>query len=443
MSQWRIKGYVLDSDEDEDLDLDDSSTPKPPEAETVPVGGTEVTTYPQVGQFEAPNGAGEIPLGSQDELALDSSQNGLLEEPRLRLDTKANGLSPQCGPHAYPSSHTVNTRLPVSSVEARITGHPSSDVATESSTNALSGRFLATQLFSDDQLTSTPGVVPQILPQRPVTPVRQDDDVDELQQDNISAFSSPLSDARSDIEPPDYLTSSPPLAASRREVPGQTSNGLQQSVRVMIPPRATINLDETTAEEIQMRRALRKRNPIQVHPYLLEAEKYKQNLKSRGLKPVNVAPEHHRHHGQKHGMGHGESQELDSQDRDFVVDHTQSSSVRHSSPVQLPSSPPNLERATSVPVQPSLGADPNDMGMNVDDEDFEFPDLSVLLRKKPDGSVQQGFKRRKTLHTFSKKGSLNRILRGIAGSSVRLLSRLSPLTPPMRKMRYTRIKIKA
>lgn len=408
MSQWRIKGYVLDSDEDEDLDLDDSSTPKPPEAETVPVGGTEVTTDPQVGQFQSPNGAGEIPLGSQDELALDSSQNGLLEEPRLRLDTKANGLSPQCGPHAYPSSHTVNTRLPVFSVEVPITGHPSSDIATESSTNALSGRFLATQLFSDEQLTSTPGVVPQILPQRPVTPVRQDDDVDELQQDNISAFSSPLSDARSDIEPPDYLTSSPPLAASRREVPGQTSNGLQQSVRVMIPPRSTINLDEATAEEIQMRRALRKRNPIQVHPYLLEAEKYRQNLKSRGLKPVNVAPEHHRHHGQKHGMGHGESQELDSQDRDFVVDHTQSSSVRHSSPVQLPSSPPNLERATSVPIRPSLGADPNDMGMNVDDEDFEFPDLSVLLRKKHDGSVQQGFKRRKTLHTFSKKGSLNR-----------------------------------
>ncbi|EAW14143.1 uncharacterized protein ACLA_071760 [Aspergillus clavatus NRRL 1] len=38
-----------------------------------------------------------------------------------------------------------------------------------------------------------------------------------------------------------------------------------------------------------MRRSLRQRNPIQLHPYLLEDAKYRSLMKARGLKPVRVA----------------------------------------------------------------------------------------------------------------------------------------------------------
>ncbi|OJD31781.1 methyl methanesulfonate-sensitivity protein 22 [Diplodia corticola] len=416
MSQWRIKGYVADSDEEDDLDLDDS-TPKPSETKASSLEHPEAAADSESDRSLTPKGEAIVPLGSQDELSLDSSQNRVLNGPRLRLNTTNGNSSPtprtdtfsrQRGPHTNRSAHAANPNLPVSSDGIPIAGHPSSEIATGSPTHAHAGKSLSTQLFSDEQLTSTPGHVPQVGLPRPLTPTHENDAVDELQQDNISAFSSPLSDARSDIEPPDYLTSSPPLLPSGRHPQEQNKNGPRQLVQVVIPPREAIQFDEAIAEKIRMGRALRKRNPIQLHPYALEAVQWDRNFKSRGLKPVHVALEHQKHHEKQDRPNHGESQELDSQDRDFVADHTQLSSVRHSSPIELPSSPPNLERTTSLPAQPNPRTSLSDACMDIDDEDFEFPDLSVLLHRKHDGSVQQGFKRRKILHTFSKKGSLNR-----------------------------------
>ncbi|CCU74966.1 hypothetical protein BGHDH14_bgh05354 [Blumeria hordei DH14] len=42
--------------------------------------------------------------------------------------------------------------------------------------------------------------------------------------------------------------------------------------------------------EYPMRRALRHRNPIQLHPYIMEQEKYRQTLRARGVAPIMMFP---------------------------------------------------------------------------------------------------------------------------------------------------------
>lgn len=428
MSQWRIRGYVLDSDEEDDLDLDlnDAYSPNLPEANTTALRGVHVHAAPRAGSPLAAEKAIACPAGSQDELALDSSQNGMLHRASSILDAakpdrQVDGSSTQPGFQEQSDGHDTIPEAPTSSANTYQAGYHSSEIPTANPANALSKKFLATQLFSDDQSTYPPGPNAPATSSRPVTLTRPYDDLDELQQDwlgarngGISALSSPLSDARSDIEPPDDLRSSPPLPALRPEIAQSTGlpeNGgvSRQFAHVAIPQPRRIVLDDAAfdqlddAEKTRIKRALRKRNPIQLHPYLLEAEKYRQNLKARGMRPVNVGPEHHRHHEKHQEKDQGETQNLDSQDRDFVVD--QSSSVRHSSPVDLPSSPPRAGPSRNPPVQ-SIHI--SNMDMDTDDDDFDFPDLSVILQRKNHGEVQQGVKRRKTMHTFSKKATLNR-----------------------------------
>lgn len=436
MSNWRIKGYVQDSDEEEDLDLGDAYAPKPLEVCTADVGRPETTTAPQSSHHQAVDDTIANPPGSRDELALESSQNALVN--RTKSSSDASHANPSSAVEAIATragilSHCDSTNdkygAPISSIEIPYGDHPHSEAPTTGSANALSRKSLATQLFSEEQMTSTPGRGRQSRSSRPATPTLQDDDLNELQRDwplglngTSSTASSPLSDARSDIEPPDWMQSSPPMVTAPREPPQDITGTGRQLVEVGIPPCRGSQLDQAAfdqlddAEKTRIRRALRKRNPIQLHPYLLEAEKYRQNLKARGLKPVNIGVEHHRHHEKQHerlpekqnGNTDDNSQNLDSQDREFVMDDTQSSDVRQSSPGDLPSSPPRGVQGTLLLARPNSQPGVSSGGVDVDDEDFEFPDLSVLLQRKHHGSVQQGFKRRKTLHTFSRKGALNR-----------------------------------
>ncbi|EKG11125.1 Methyl methanesulfonate-sensitivity protein 22 [Macrophomina phaseolina MS6] len=433
MSDWRIRGYVQDSDEEDDLDLDDTYAPKSPETRTAHTGSAEAVTTLHLGRRHEVEDPVAIPPGSQDELALDSSQNAFLTRATPHADAvhaKSTSTADETSTASQIASlpqriaDGFNNGAPASSIEIPFAGHPTSEAPTASSTNALSRKFLATQLFSDQRLTSTPGHAQQGQSSRPATPTLQENDLDELQQDwpgqngQISALSSPLSEARSDIEPPDWMLSSPPLAAIRRDMPhGSTGMG-RQSVQVVIS-RQEPRLDQEAfdklddAEKTRLRRALRKRNPIQLHPYLLEAETYRQNLKARGLKPVM---EHHRQHEKQPERRHGrheeknvgDSQELDSQDREFVMDDTQSSSVRQGSPLNLSSSPPLFNRTTSRSQSPEPRPDIISGNATIEEDDDEFPELSVLLQRKHDGSIQKGFKRRKTLHTFSKNRTLNR-----------------------------------
>ncbi len=136
-------------------------------------------------------------------------------------------------------------------------------------------------------------------------------------------------------------------------------------------------------------RALRQRNPIQLHPYMLESERYRQFLKDRGVKPLRIAL----------AQAEAELGHVDSQEQDFEADKDSQCPIHHDSLVGF--SPPlnqvdNRRHPTSSPLgvshSPDQLADPED-----------FPDVDSLLRGPSIGGIKQGYKRRKTSHTYGQK----------------------------------------
>lgn len=126
------------------------------------------------------------------------------------------------------------------------------------------------------------------------------------------------------------------------------------------------------------RRTLRRRNPIQVHPYKLEIEKYRQTLKARGIRPVNVVVE---------------TQQDDSASGSDVDNGTVS---------QAQQTPSFLTRSGNEPQSSESQRDrvgqPNPrfrVPPLMHDDEQELPDLSELLRNPAYGTLKLGEKRRK------------------------------------------------
>ncbi|KAL4754669.1 hypothetical protein BDW72DRAFT_189961 [Aspergillus terricola var. indicus] len=90
-----------------------------------------------------------------------------------------------------------------------------------------------------------------------------------------SPLSSPLSSPRSSI-----------LGEMEEQQP-QRREALDQTIEDLLPP---LDIPEDILQQLDQpaRRSLRQRNPIQLHPYLLEDAKYKSLMKARGLKPVRL-----------------------------------------------------------------------------------------------------------------------------------------------------------
>ncbi|KAL8768601.1 MAG: hypothetical protein Q9194_005656, partial [Teloschistes cf. exilis] len=132
-------------------------------------------------------------------------------------------------------------------------------------------------------------------------------------------------------------------------------------------------------------RSLRQRNPIQLHPYAIEGEKYRQILKARGVKPLRIAP--------------GESQlaggPLEDSQADEFQENLESQENLH--PIEIPLSS-SLTGSSTVSPQFSQPTFPS---FNFDED--ELPDVEAILRSMPRGTVSNGHKRRKIKHTFAKK----------------------------------------
>ena len=109
------------------------------------------------------------------------------------------------------------------------------------------------------------------------------------------------SDPGSDLTPAlEYastpITSASKLSLSSRKGSDFTSTHLPDASDTLTCPqqqdRSRSHSKDLEVQRIQdpqqPTRSLRTRNPIQVHPYLLEGERYRQSLKARGLKPVKI-----------------------------------------------------------------------------------------------------------------------------------------------------------
>ncbi|KAF7172875.1 hypothetical protein CNMCM5623_004985 [Aspergillus felis] len=105
------------------------------------------------------------------------------------------------------------------------------------------------------------------------------------ENDNISPLSSPLSSLHSI-----RLGEDDDSLRDRQEGQMATEATETQAPQNQEEPLLPFEIPEHILQEMSqpMRRSLRQRNPIQLHPYLLEDAKYRSLMKARGLKPVRV-----------------------------------------------------------------------------------------------------------------------------------------------------------
>lgn len=129
-------------------------------------------------------------------------------------------------------------------------------------------------------------------------------------------------------------------------------------------------------------RNLRHRNPIQLHPYALESEQYRQTLKSRGVKPLRIA---------QMEAEAAKAREQDSQNIDFNGEASQLVDSDIERPETYSSSPIH---GLGSPVVTSQ----DKRGIFVFGDD-DLPDMGTLLTHSTLKYVGNGHKRRKTAKT--------------------------------------------
>ena len=283
---------------------------------------------------------------------------------------------------------------------------------TASNTSNQSGRFVAVEI-RNDKISDSYRQVSRI------------EDIDELQQDHYqslpatridtvitpnnesengifrrtvtpprpstlieSSSSSPLTELPSSPTPPPFLLKDS-ITEFRHvndfEYPSSTST--QPPVRLN-----SANKEETALESRnngaqhdwnRATRNLRQRNPIQLHPYALESEKYRQILKARGIKPLRIAPAR----DDLTSAPREDSLEEDFDEAEFY---------------QLQNNEDESQiLASTLPIcesdEPMLSSPPNAELFRVEEE---FPDVGALIRNHPSGAAVGGAKRRKVAHEY-------------------------------------------
>ncbi|KAL4978483.1 Mus7/MMS22 family-domain-containing protein [Aspergillus desertorum] len=133
------------------------------------------------------------------------------------------------------------------------------------------------------------------------------------------------------------LESSPlssPLSSPRSSILGEMEQhkpreALDQTIEDLLPP---LDIPEDILQQLDQpaRRSLRQRNPIQLHPYLLEDAKYKSLMKARGLKPVRFT---------QHSLPPARAADDDSQEQDLGDDAGSTSDSQMTGLQYSPSAP--------------------------------------------------------------------------------------------------------
>lgn len=117
-------------------------------------------------------------------------------------------------------------------------------------------------------------------------------------------------------------------------------------------------------------RNLRHRNPIQLHPYAIENEMYRQILRARGVKPLRLAP--------VHDIWGVPVRQGSQQDESDAEEDTQNRNMDLSSH-QLPSSSHSFHRPLSSSPPPA-----NDSSQSEED----LPEFAVLIQRRPSYHTQ-------------------------------------------------------
>lgn len=373
MAEWRALGYVPDSDDEDDAQ--NSSQSEDPISEEGPLN------IDHIGK----DGEANHTVGKGADLLQDISGKkqekgfGLVRgigEGNVGTSTcAASKISNQSG--RFVAVEIRNERL--SDSYRQVLRAEDIDELQQDHYQSLPDTSLETIVTSDNE--SEHDIVRQT-----VTPTKLSTSIESLS-------SSPLTELPSSPTPPPFLTKD--LDTAFRHV-----NDFRDLSPTSIQNPSTLNSVtnhgvslESRADKIQYdwNRAdhnLRHRNPIQLHPYALESENYRQILKARGIKPLRIAPIQ----DDPTSATREDSQEEDLDGEEFSQPRSNEDESQH-----INSSSPVNEY--DEPVLPS----PRDANLFQAEE--EFPDVGALLRNHPSGTAIGGAKRRKVAHKYSKKAT--------------------------------------
>lgn len=137
----------------------------------------------------------------------------------------------------------------------------------------------------------------------------------------------------------------------------------------------------------QSSRSFRRRNPIQLHPYAIEGENYRQILKARGLRPLQIV------------QGENELRRATAPESQVLYNPNQNGTqvTAEGAGTSTQASP-----TASSPIR-GFRPSPRPLSTLLPGEGEELPDLAALLRAQPVDYDSAGNKRRKIQHEYSKK----------------------------------------
>jgi hypothetical protein len=363
MANWKEIGVVPDSDEEDDLVLEDSNTENDTAVEDRSHEQGE-TNIQNLGQ-EFRDEKNEHSKEAEDHF------EAMQDVPTIESEKSSTPATP----------HDADNRPSLSEVLGK---RPHNLHSSPSSPKV----FKVPKLFWEDEGE-------EILPERPDISTPQD----EISRSYVQ-ITSPESSQLS--LPPDSQLSLPPnrQSTSQGDSIRLLNEDLEGEGSLLDPQSAEDAIPYQIFEQVGLlRHRLRERKPIQLHPYVVEQEKYRQTLKARGIKSTRLASsqDEPRHGSRESTSPDQESQVVDSQDVDFVVDESQNMNTDlHPS---LSSSPPR----STVHLRASADDEQlSDIHGDDDDEDDEFPDLNDLVRMPPNPPSHQRL--RKRIKSYSIKG---------------------------------------
>ncbi|MCJ1229137.1 hypothetical protein MMC12_005802 [Toensbergia leucococca] len=374
MAAWRERRYVPDSDEEDDADSTNDSVPFSNPDPTITIDGfQDIDAIFHGRTSEERISKPDVPL--------------LLEEIITGRD-----IGDVCRiEHApCPSVGALQTEHTEISLQVSTLDEPES-------TLQLSEEDEDLDELQQNYNRATPAaqLIAELLP-RPQTTPNQSQHHTKCHQSKLPKASLPSSPLTEPTSTPHAI---PPEVVIDISAQGHASSpvntGLQHAQRLLfvsIPGHdddrlEQHDLDNNLAESWRPARALRQRNPIQLHPYALESEKYRQSLKDRGVKPLRIAqtPAYFDDHtGQ-------DPEELEFE----AVEDTQVTSARVDTHATINSSPLSTQRVSRSRI--------TNQCESLQIHDDEFPDVDAFLRHHPPGTAAQGYKRRKIVPELRKK----------------------------------------
>ncbi|EYE97754.1 uncharacterized protein EURHEDRAFT_513590 [Aspergillus ruber CBS 135680] len=303
MESWRERGYVPDSDEEDGLDSQEKLSGED-EKKKVVDGSQQWGSGKVVAPATAASGSGqglqsedEGDEESQDELVEDGDDlNGSRQDTSAQISDGPAGNKGEDQDESERREPASSPSLPAGDASPPSTPRakqPASDEwdVPDSSPDELQTEVLTTRKSNPISLPPRPGRAPRPAPSRHSperTPTPAPTEHAQQANENEGVEDSPLSSAPSSLH---LVRLDDENEQNKPE--SQHEDNLEEirpedNLENLLPH---LEIPDDVLQQLSQpaRRSLRERNPIQLHPYLLEDAKYQRLMKAGGIKPVRIA----------------------------------------------------------------------------------------------------------------------------------------------------------